>query len=236
MELDGGTRRSARALTAILAKHPEPGTVKTRLVPALSPADAARLALAMLDDAVARSLHPAAASRARLCFAPEDARSWFEARYGARIELRPQRGADLGERLAQAFAEGLAEPGVAGMVALGSDAPRFGAARIAEAHERLRAGADLVLGPDQGGGYYLVGLRAPAPALFREVRMSTPTMCRETIARARDHGMRVELCEPEQDVDTAADLHRLFAELKSESPELLRATLAVVASLHPRPR
>ena len=223
----------AGRLTGILAKRPEAGKVKTRLVPPLAPEEACALAQAMLDDAVERCLAPQAEARARLCFAPLEDAAWFRARYGARVELAPQRGAGLGERLAAFFEDALLEPGVRSAVALGADAPDVPARRLAEAHAALAGGADLVVGPDGGGGYYLAGLRAPQPALFLEVEMSTPAMCAETLALARRRGLRVATLAAGDDVDVAADLERLAARLRGRAgePDLPRATCEVLRAL-----
>jgi hypothetical protein len=221
-------------LSGIFAKQPVPGRVKTRLVPPLSPEGAAHLALAMLDDAVGRGSAREAASRSRLVFAPEEAEPWFRERYGARLELAPQRGAGLGERLAQFFEQALAESGVRTVLAVGTDAPLVPAARLAEAHTALEAGADLVLGPDRGGGYYLVGLRAPAARLFLDVPMSTPTMCAATEALARRLGLAVMRLAPEDDVDVPADLLALAERLLHAPPGescLAGATRAALRAL-----
>lgn len=224
----------AGRLTGILAKRPAAGKVKTRLVPPLAPEQAAALAQAMLDDAVARGLAPEAGSRARLVYAPPEDEAWFRARYGTGIELAPQRGAGLAERLSAFFEDALAEPGLCTAVAVGADAPDVPARRLAEAHLALEGGADLVLGPDGGGGYYLVGLRAPEPRLFLDVAMSTPTMCAETVALARARGLAVVLLAPGQDVDVAGDLERLSAALSARppgDPDLPRATHSVLRGL-----
>jgi len=119
-------------------------------------------------------------------------------------------------------------------VAVGADAPAVPARRLAQAHAALGGGADVVLGPDGGGGYYLVGLRAPAPELFLEVPMSTPTMGEETVALARKLGLRVARLAAGDDVDVAADLERLAAALRARppgDPDLPRATLALLRRL-----
>ena len=235
---DPSTERAARRLTAIFAKRPEPGRVKTRLVPPLSPADAAGLAEAMLADALERGEVARGAFRTRLCYAPAGAERWFRKRFPGSHELAPQRGPGLAERLAAFFADALAEEAVDTAVALGSDAPRLTAARIAEAHRRLEGGADVVLGPDLGGGYYLVGLRHPHPELFTAVEMSTDGMCTATAVLAREEGLAVELLEPEYDVDVETDLERLRADLARddpEAPDFPRHTAALLPTLLPGP-
>jgi len=206
-----------RATTAIFSKRPEAGRVKTRLCPPLVPAEAARLAEAMLRDAVERCA-AAPGFRTVLCYAPAAAGAWFRAAFPAVADQRAQRGAGLAERLAAFFADELGVPGAGRTaVVIGSDAPLVGTRRIARAHALLARGADLVLGPDAGGGYYLVGLRAPHPELFTAVPMSTADMYARTVDLARSSGLVVEELAPGYDVDVADDLDRLRRDLRGRA-------------------
>jgi hypothetical protein len=86
--------------------------------------------------------------------------------------------------------------------------------------------ADVVLGPCDDGGYYLIGLKRPAPRLLREVPMSTPTVAADTLALAAAAGLRVGLLPAWYDVDDAASLARLMAELAATPPETAPNTRA----------
>lgn len=205
-----------RRRTTVFAKRPRPGAVKTRLCPPLAPGEAAALAEAMLADVLARC-RACAAFETGLRFAPAGERAWFEQRFPGLADLAPQEGADLGERLARHFDE--RADGAGTEVALGADAPTLPVARVVAAHDLLEEGADLVLSPDLGGGYVLVGLRAPAPELFTQVAMSTGDMCARTLELARRRGLRARLLDPTPDVDTGADLARLERELASLAPD-----------------
>lgn len=221
-------------MTGILAKRPSPGRAKTRLTPGLSPEEAAGLAEAMLEDALIRGDLAAAASRQRLVFAPAQDEAWFHERYANRVALAPQEGQDLAHRLEAFLTRALLEPGVATVVAVGSDAPLVPASRLAEAHVALEQGADLVLGPDLGGGYYLIGLREPHPELLLEVEMSTPTMARDTLALARARGLSVTMLAAEYDIDVEDDLQRLVLDLTRrdpETPDFPRSTAAFLRNL-----
>ncbi|MEM7306199.1 MAG: TIGR04282 family arsenosugar biosynthesis glycosyltransferase [Planctomycetota bacterium] len=232
-ELDR-TEPAGRRLTAIFAKRPEPGRVKTRLSPPLTPEEASTLADAMLEDSVRRGDAAGAGSRCRLLFAPEEAGPWFRKRFPGSPELAAQRGPGLAERLASFFEHALAEPDVGTAVAVGSDAPHVPAARLAAAHRTLEAGADVVLGLDAGGGYYLIGMRRAHPELFLDVPMSTGEMGRQTVALARSLGLRTELLEEDYDVDVEADLRRLARDLAGADPgaeDFPRATARVLATL-----
>src|SRR6185295_18939461 len=135
----------------------------------------------------------------------------FRARFPELQDILAQQGADLGQRLAAHFEQAFARERLASAVVLGSDGPEIPLERVLEAHQRLEDGADLVLGPDGGGGYYLVGLRRPCGALFTEVEMSHAGMYARTLELARDRRLVVSELEHGDDVDTPADLERLRA-------------------------
>jgi rSAM/selenodomain-associated transferase 1 len=198
-------------LTTIFAKKPEPGAVKTRLSPPLTAGEAAELALAMLDDTVEKC---AACGGFATQIAAAGELEWFRRRY-PEVEVVPQEGGDLGERLARCFERASRERDGWTLACVGADSPQVPARRIEAAHGALERGADLVLGPDRGGGYYLVALRRPCERLFTEVAMSTPTMCARTIELARSLDLRVELLEEDYDVDGPEDLLRLARESSS---------------------
>lgn len=214
-------------LTALFSKQPTPGAVKTRLCPPLAPGQAARLAEAMLRDSVARSL--AGEFRSALVFAPAAAAPWFRSAFPELPDQRAQLGLDLGQRLARFVADAFAAREARSLVVIGSDQPTVPLTRLHEAHGLLEDGADCVLGPDPGGGYYLIGLARSVPELFSGVRMSSAGMCAATEALARARGLRVARLAEHADVDTPADLERLCAELGS-----VAGSCAEHACLHTR--
>jgi len=199
----------------VMAKHPAPGRVKTRLAATLGADRACALYRAFVLDLAERldalpydvtwAYWPATAPFATLL---------------PRARCRSQRGADLGERMANALAE-CGGPAVV----IGADAPHVPAARLAEAVGALAADADLVLGPADDGGYYLIGLRTPTPAVFTGVAWGTSRVLAETLARAS--GLRTRLLEPCFDIDTPADLARL-ADLLARGDVLLPRTAALL--------
>jgi uncharacterized protein len=207
-------------LSTLFAKLPRAGEVKTRLCPPLTALEAAGLAEAMLADGLARCL-ACDAFRTQLAVHPPGSEPWFRARFPELRELVVQQGADLGQRLAAHFERSFAREQLASAVVLGSDAPEVPLARVLEAHQRLADGADLVLGPDGGGGYYLVGLQRACGALFTEVEMSRPGMYARTLELARDRRLVVSELGRGDDVDTPADLERLRASAaRAEGREL----------------
>src|SRR5436309_13637195 len=201
-----------------MARHPVAGRVKTRLAAVLGADVACALYRAFVLDLAARlGALPYAVTWAHT---PPDA-PFAELLPGARC--RPQRGRDLGERLAAAFADEFAS-GPGPVLAIGADAPHIPAAALAEAATALARGADVVLGPAADGGYYLIGLRDPAPGLFAGIAWGTAGVLEATLARAGGAGLAAHLLAPGFDVDEVADLARLATLLARGDVRLPRTT------------
>jgi len=201
-----------------MARHPVPGGVKTRLAAALGAEAACALYRAFVLDLAERLEGlPYAVTWA---YTPADA-PFAELVRGARC--RPQRGGDLGARLAAAMGDELAS-GPGPVLAIGADAPHVPAAALAEAAAALGGGADVALGPARDGGYYLIGLNAPAPQLFAGIAWGTSDVLEATRARAAAAGLRTHLLPPGFDIDEVGDLARLRAELARGVVRLPRTT------------
>jgi rSAM/selenodomain-associated transferase 1 len=202
----------------IMAKAPRPGEVKTRLCPPLSPAEAAALYRCFLLDKIAQ-VRALRGVRAAIAYTPADGRALFEG-LAPGFRLLPQRGRDLGARLRAGF-EALFAEGHQGALAIDSDTPTLPPAFLAQAVERIADPAtDLVLGPSEDGGYYLIGLRALHAELFEGMPWSTARVMPETLRRAAGLGLSVAQLPPWYDVDVAPDLERLRRALAgSDGPE-----------------
>jgi rSAM/selenodomain-associated transferase 1 len=205
------------ALLIIFAKEPRPGQVKTRLSPPLSPEAAARLYHSFLLDILDEMARVPEVGLA-VAFSPETARGFFRRLAPPGTNLFPQEGADLGERMARAFARSFAA-GFGPVILRGSDVPDLPAAVVSEATAVLAAGqAQVVLGPATDGGYHLVGLSEPQPALFRGPVWSSSTVLADTLRLARQLGLRVHLLPPWPDIDTYGDL-RTFLHRTRPAPQ-----------------
>ena len=112
------------------------------------------------------------------------------------------------------------------VAAVNSDGPTLPLAYLAGAFQELGKEADVVLGPSDDGGYYLIGLKRPAPRLLREVQMSTSHVTTDTLALAAEEGLKVALLPTWYDVDDAQSLARLKAELATAPPEVAPHTRA----------
>ncbi len=214
---------SARPVVVVMVKAPMPGTVKTRLSPPLSPADAARLAAAFAQDTVAglRRIAPALL----IAYAPAEGHAALEHLLSPGLLWTAQRGQDLGERMEAALADAHAH-GFGPLIVVGTDSPTLPLAFVLEAVSALRSKqADVVLGPTDDGGYSLIGVRRPAPGLFDTVAWSTPLAYAQTAANAERLGLRLHVLPPWYDIDTADDLARLRREMDADPAARARAPM-----------
>ncbi len=214
---------------AIMAKVPAPGQVKTRLCPPLTPGQAAALARCLLRDRV-EQLGEVAAAEPVVAFTPAEAAAELAGLLPAGVRLVPQVGADLGARLDRVLTDLLAEQ-PAGAIAVDADSPTLPTDYLRQACARLADGAaDVVVGPCDDGGYYLIGLRRPAPALFRDIPWSSGAVLERTVARARGLGLGLALLPPWFDVDRGEDLARLRASAAAPGAYRAARSLAFLAA------
>ncbi len=185
----------------LFTKPAREGRVKTRLIGELTAAEAAELHAAFLADLLDRLRKGDFELRLAWALDPDE-----EVPAGPVPGVR-QEGSDLGERLYRALSA--AETGA--VMALGSDHPTLPLSLIHRAFETLEGGADVVLGPAEDGGYYLIALRAGAvhPRIFADISWSTDRVLPATLERCRELGLAVELLPEASDVDTPEDLRRL---------------------------
>jgi rSAM/selenodomain-associated transferase 1 len=195
-----------RRALVVIAKEPVPGAVKTRLAPFVGADGAARVAAAMLADTVAVMTQVEADPW--VCFAPPDARGRM-ARLAPGCGLLAQVQGDLGDRLAACFAA-LLDGGAERVVIVGADTPHVPRATY-EAAFALLDQVEVVLGPAEDGGYYLVGAKAALPELFVGVPMGTRVVLQETIQRAIRRRLRIATVPTLRDLDRLEDLRAALA-------------------------
>ncbi|MBM4385105.1 MAG: TIGR04282 family arsenosugar biosynthesis glycosyltransferase [Deltaproteobacteria bacterium] len=196
----------------VFAKWPEPGAVKTRLCPPLTPEQAAAFYDAMLGDVLDATAREAPRRGLALALAvtPAERARDFSARAPA-YRVFAQQGADLSQRMEHAAASELAR-GAQRVLLRGSDSPAL-APEVLDAALAALARVDVALSPDRDGGYNLVALRRFAPGLFAHA-MSTSTVLDDTRTAAARLGLASEVLAPGFDIDTAAD----FAPLREARP------------------
>jgi glycosyltransferase A (GT-A) superfamily protein (DUF2064 family) len=125
------------------------------------------------------------------------------------IEVVPQPGGDLGERMRAIMAARLGS-GAPAVALIGSDLPHLTPAIVTEAFALARDPDALVLGPAGDGGYYLIAARR-LPDVFSNIEWGSARVCHQTEQAAVDDGFRVHRLQTMSDVDTVDDLRRAAA-------------------------
>jgi rSAM/selenodomain-associated transferase 1 len=202
-------RLNAEAIDiAVFARAPVAGRCKTRLIPALGPDGAAALHRRMIERTIACAMAADTGSVALWC-TPDATHPLFARLAEAnRIALHVQTDGDLGARMSAAFA---AQPAGRPLLLIGTDCPALTSEHLQACAVRLRQGDDAVFVPTEDGGYCLVGLRMPQPALFDAMPWSTAHVMSETRRRLDRAGLRWQTPATLWDVDTPQDLARLRA-------------------------
>lgn len=207
------SRLTSHAALVIFAKAPIPGQVKTRLCPPLTPDEAATLHGSFVLDTLERTKLATTTLKLPcdryLACAPSSTHVFFkimEERHG--VKAIDQVGEDLGARMHQAF-ETIFARGYRQVLIIGTDVPTVPLDHLKQALTMLEQ-HDLVLGPAQDGGYYLIGLKQPHPTLFLDIPWSTNQVLKLTQDKAATMGLKAALLELWRDVDTIADLQALI--------------------------
>ena len=192
----------------IMAKAVRPGAVKTRLAACLRSEEIAALYRCLLEDTMALALSLDGVVTAIMSPAAdvEDLR-----RVAGGMQVLAQNGAGLAAGLESVFAHFSASG--RRTIAFNSDSPHLAVSVLRQAFEALRS-CDLVVGPTDDGGYYLVGAKAPHPGLFAAGAMGTSSALETLLARARQLGLSARATDEHYDIDVPADLSRLAEELR----------------------
>ncbi len=227
--------RSQSALV-VFAKAPVPGEVKTRLCPPLTPDEAATLHGTFVLDVLEQTrlaanpsgrvpkpppaprtshLAPSLFDRYLACSPASDHVFFKVMEERQAVRLLDQVGPDLGARMVHAF-ETLFARGYHRILIIGTDAPTLPLSTYHDAFSLLAA-HDVVLGPALDGGYYLIGLKQPAPELFAEIPWSTDQVLALTQRKAAELGLTVGLLKEWRDIDTLPDLQRLIEECAADA-------------------
>ena len=188
----------------IFAKAPVPGRVKTRLIPALGEAGAAKLAYDMLQAAVAEALAARLPTLPELCADPHPMEpEWAPFLPRAQLRFTAQGEGELGARLARAAQRTVRLD--ENPLLIGTDCPDLDRHRL-----RAAAGAlvehDAVIHPSADGGYALLGLRRFDPSIFENIPWSSDQVTEVTVARIRALGWSLHVAETLRDIDVPADL------------------------------
>jgi rSAM/selenodomain-associated transferase 1 len=197
----------------IMAKAPRPGNVKTRLIPGISPEAVTDFYRCLLEDtlALARSLKDVEVA---IVCPQTDVNELAQLATDEAIVVA-QEGDGLAAGLTSAFAHFL-EDNRRLTIAFNSDSPHLPRSVLEDAFDLL-ASHDVVVGPTEDGGYYLVGTKAFHPTLFVHDGMGTSNALERLLSRAQSLGLSVGSVAPFYDIDVADDLTRLAEELRFDS-------------------
>ncbi len=190
----------------LLAKYPKAGKVKTRLARDIG-AEGAEEIYRTIAERVFSNTSPAAGDYfERLVFySPPEAKAGFE-QWVPGEKLLPQRGGDIGEIMWNAIRD-LFESGAEKAVISGADVPDINRDIIKEAFLKLED-SDVVIGPAEDGGYYLIGVKALYSEIFEGIPWSTKKVFEETVKIIERIGLRYSTLSTLYDVDRREDIIR----------------------------
>ncbi|MEB3278800.1 MAG: TIGR04282 family arsenosugar biosynthesis glycosyltransferase [Lyngbya sp.] len=189
----------------IFTRYPEPGKTKTRLIPALGTEGAAEFHRQMTEKTVklVREFAAFYPVSTEICYTGgngELMRDWL----GADLRYNLQGSGDLGDRLRESF-QGAFELGKTAVMAIGTDCPDLSLEILFQAFEKLKKG-DIVLGPADDGGYYLIGLSRFIPEVFIGINWGSSEVFQQTITVCERLNLAVELLPQLADIDRPEDL------------------------------
>ncbi len=190
----------------IFTRYPQPGKVKTRLIPALGAAGAAALHQRMVEHtlAQARALRQTRALSIEVWFTSSSTLAQMQEWLGTDVDYCVQPEGNLGDRMASAF-KSVFSKGYTSALIVGTDCPDLNAALLAQGFSAL-AQNELVLGPAIDGGYYLMGLQRLIPELFVDIAWSTAEVLAQTLAIAQQLKLTPLLLPYLTDIDVPQDL------------------------------
>jgi len=197
----------------IFIKTPIPGLVKTRLQPQISPEESAKLYTAFLKDLDHKFYNQDDFN----CWYAVSRENYKKDILNTLIHLENyflQEGQDLGERMDRAF-QLLLSKGYDKIVLIGSDLPSITTNIISQALQGLVT-KDCVIGPSKDGGYYLIALKNPIPALFENLPWSTSEVLKKTIDILAKKGLTYKLLTAFEDIDSYKELISFYQDLKDK--------------------
>lgn len=124
--------------------------------------------------------------------------------FGRKAAYAEQTGADLGEKMANAMQSAF-DMGYEKAVLIGTDIPELSSNTVKDAFAGLE-GADVVIGPTEDGGYYLIGMKSLHKCAFNVERYGGSTVLADTVASIEHAGLSAALCDTYHDIDDKDDL------------------------------
>lgn len=199
----------------IFAKYPQPGLVKTRMTPPLTNEQAASIHCASLL-AVCERVKTLPDVEIILVGTPDEKLDEFTKIVSDNVDQYWTQGAgDLGERLSRAVDRAFSLSADA-VILLGADSPTIPDEYFHQTIDLLSQ-RDAVLGPCEDGGYYLLALSKPLPALFQHIDWGSENVADQTRKRAAEGTIDLSELKTWYDLDRYDDLLRAKRDLQSVS-------------------
>lgn len=189
-----------KKLLLIFVKNPEKGKVKTRLARTVGDQKAYKTYLKLLDFTIDTTSRVNAKKQIWYSSFVDEADGFG----GPGFKKKLQQGKNLGERMLSAFREGF-EDDFQKIVIIGSDCPGISPEIIEDAFAKLDQN-DVVIGPSEDGGYYLLGLKQLIPGIFEDISWSTESVFSETVVVLKNHDLTYKVLTVLNDIDTEEDL------------------------------
>jgi len=196
----------------LMAKYWQPGKVKTRLAADIGPQEAAAIYREFVVTLQTRLTNTA--EQKTIAYTPSEKLPEFQQAISATWQLEPQTGDNLGDRMHHFFLRRQQE-GFRKTVLMGTDSPNVPLAYIEQAFRQLDD-HPVVLGPTEDGGYWLVGSAGSVPPIFSNIPWSTPQVWQATLDALQTANLSCHILPTWYDVDEAADLQRLIADLRND--------------------
>ncbi|MEZ4388198.1 MAG: glycosyltransferase [Candidatus Krumholzibacteriia bacterium] len=177
----------------LMSGHPSAATSLPRLVPVLGDAGAARLQRRLLEHAaqVARAWRDTRPQRQVTVACQGAAAGEFRSWLGDDLDYEGDSGGSPGARMAVASVRAFSR-GADRVVLMGVKCPDLDTVHLESAFFALDH-MDCVIGPGHAGRYYLIGLVAPASAVFAGIPWGTGAVLGRTLAAAREQELRIGL-------------------------------------------
>ncbi len=187
----------------IFTREPEPGYTKTRLMPYFSAEECAGLHRCMLKD-IRNEMRSVDADIIVAHTGGSNGPEFLRKTFGRKAVFIEQSGADIGARMQNAIEEAL-KLGYGKVVLIGTDIPEIRAESVNDAFSKLDT-SDIVLGPTEDGGYYLIGMSLVHPEAFDVKVYGIGSVFEETVESLRLAGLSVALADKYPDIDTPEDI------------------------------
>lgn len=203
-----------RTATLLFSKYPKAGSVKTRMTPPLCPQEAAKLHRVSLGCTL-EALHLLPQLDVHLVITPDERLNDFREQFGiSDSKVWAQGDGDLGERLVRAVERAFGE-GHSRVLLLGADSPTLPMQLLLDAIDGLDS-FDVVLGPCDDGGYYLIGMKRSVPQVFGNISWGGAEVATQTKERAEQAGLSLFELPMGYDLDRFEDLKRAQTDLAED--------------------